>query len=474
MQEDLRKWSFVYCAVILDGALLFLLLFIAYKIRTESLPSLLSGLPTFKHPLKQYLWLVLIYLLIMAYKGAYTKRFTFWDEVKMLWTSTGITAIAVLFVLFATKQTQAYSRILILEWLFLCLLVMPVLRTKVKSLLHQIGLGKIKILIIGAGENGIRFMKAIQSEPNLGLEIAGFVDDSTKANEIEGIKVYRYMNSIERYIKNSGIRAIAIAGMQKSAEELSQFINKIYHNLETVFYVPEIKDIPVIGTETRYFLKSELLVLEIKNNLERPLNYFLKRFFDYSVSILLLPVIMPLIILFSIIIKLTSPGPVIFSQERIGKNGKTFRCYKFRTMHLDADRRLKELLENDPKAREEWQKTWKLKNDPRITPFGKFLRKTSLDEIPQIFNVLKREMSLIGPRPVVREELERFYKENSTFYCMIPPGITGLWQVSGRSNTTYEERVSLDCWYVRNWSLWLDLVILLKTIKIVFKREGAY
>jgi len=142
-------------------------------------------------------------------------------------------------------------------------------------------------------------------------------------------------------------------------------------------------------------------------------------------------------------------------------------------MYIDAEEKLKQILETNPEVKVEWETKYKLTNDPRVTPIGKFLRKTSLDELPQIFNVLKGEMSLIGPRPVTKEELDKYYKEKAELYCLIPPGITGLWQVSGRSNLTYEERVNLDCWYIRNWSLWLDLVILLRTVKVVLKGEGA-
>lgn len=161
-------------------------------------------------------------------------------------------------------------------------------------------------------------------------------------------------------------------------------------------------------------------------------------------------------------------------QERIGKDGKPFKCIKFRTMYRDADKRLKDILEADEKAREEWEKYFKLKEDPRVTKVGKFLRRTSLDELPQVFNVLKGDMSFIGPRPVVKKEIEQYYRDKAQYYYEVRPGITGLWQVSGRNELDYERRVRLDVWYVLNWSLWLDLIILLKTVKVVFSGKGAY
>ena len=155
------------------------------------------------------------------------------------------------------------------------------------------------------------------------------------------------------------------------------------------------------------------------------------------------------------------------------KNNKPFKCYKFRTMFNDAETRLNNLLQNNVVARDEWKNQWKLGNDPRITKIGKFLRETSLDELPQIFNVLKGEMSLVGPRPVTKEEIENYYKDQAALCFCVPPGITGLWQVSGRSRVSYDHRIALDSWYVRNWNLWLDIVILFKTVKVVLEREGA-
>jgi undecaprenyl-phosphate galactose phosphotransferase len=150
-----------------------------------------------------------------------------------------------------------------------------------------------------------------------------------------------------------------------------------------------------------------------------------------------------------------------------------FGCLKFRTMVPDADGVLRRLLEDDPRARAEWESDFKLKDDPRITPIGAFLRRTSLDELPQLWNVLKGEMSLVGPRPIIEEELER-YGDQVGYYLETRPGITGLWQISGRNDTGYEDRVALDSWYVRNWSLWYDLVILVKTINVVLQHKGAY
>ncbi len=200
-----------------------------------------------------------------------------------------------------------------------------------------------------------------------------------------------------------------------------------------------------------------------------------KRPFDLIFSLLAILLLGPIMLFIAILIKITDRGPVFYTHERVGYKGKKIKVLKFRSMYPDADKRLKEILEKDPKAREEWEKTFKLKNDPRVTLIGKFLRKTSLDELPQFFNVLKGDMSIVGPRPVVEEELKKYYKEKAEIYKSVKPGITGYWQVEGRSDVEdYEERVRMDEWYVKNQSFWLDVKIILKTIKVMLTGKGAY
>jgi undecaprenyl-phosphate galactose phosphotransferase len=173
-------------------------------------------------------------------------------------------------------------------------------------------------------------------------------------------------------------------------------------------------------------------------------------------------------------LRLVDKGPVLFAHARVGRDGETFRCLKFRSMVPNAKEALERLLASDPAARAEWERDYKLKDDPRITPFGRLLRRTSLDELPQLINVVRGDMSLVGPRPVVPAELDR-YGEARVYYLQVRPGLTGLWQVSGRNDVDYERRVALDAWYVRNWTLWYDVLILLKTLLVVPSRSsGAY
>ena len=197
-----------------------------------------------------------------------------------------------------------------------------------------------------------------------------------------------------------------------------------------------------------------------------------KRIFDLTMAMLLLVGIAPAMLVIAWLIR-RDGGPVFFGHHRMGASGQVFRCWKFRTMVVDADRVLRELLSRDPEARAEWERDFKLRNDPRITAIGGFLRRTSLDELPQLFNVLVGEMSLAGPRPIVSQEIER-YGEFIASYWQCRPGLSGPWQISGRNDVSYQTRVWLDHAYVENWSFARDVAILAKTVIVVLKRSGAY
>ncbi len=203
-----------------------------------------------------------------------------------------------------------------------------------------------------------------------------------------------------------------------------------------------------------------------------PSRSLMKRLVDIVGAAAFIVALFPVLLTLALLTKLDG-GPALFRHRRIGAGGRTFECLKFRTMRVDAERRLKELLDSDPVAREEWQKDFKLRDDPRVTPIGKFLRQTSLDELPQLFNVLKGDMSLVGPRPIVSAEIPR-YGAAMRDYLRCRPGITGLWQVSGRNDVDYRTRVELDCRYVREWGLTTDFLILVRTVGVVLRRSGAY
>lgn len=198
-----------------------------------------------------------------------------------------------------------------------------------------------------------------------------------------------------------------------------------------------------------------------------------KRAFDLTAAAAALLIFSPLFLLVMALVKLSDPGPAFYGHRRVGHNGRYFKCLKFRTMMVNGDEVLRRHLQNNPEAAEEWRTTRKLKNDPRVTAVGAVLRKLSLDELPQLLNVVMGDMSLVGPRPIVRSEVNK-YGQVFEEYCMVKPGITGLWQVSGRNNTTYQERVNFDQYYISNWSVWMDLWILIKTVPVVIFGYGAY
>jgi undecaprenyl-phosphate galactose phosphotransferase len=315
---------------------------------------------------------------------------------------------------------------------------------------------------------------ALRREQNLGYEVIGFVDDDEGSERaVEGVKVHRGIEHVDRYIGPCNVSDIFIAKPEMGADRVEGLINKVQFMVERVLFVPDVHSIPVIGTEIHHFFHDQIFSLEVKNNLAKRYNILVKRIFDILVSLALLLLLSLPMACVCLAIVIESPGPPLFLQTRVGRGGRPFRVYKFRTMFRGAERMLEALLEKDDQARRDWETHWKLRKDPRITKIGIFLRRTSLDELPQLINVIRGEMSLVGPRPYLPEEFRSIPEEMQVF-VNVRPGVTGLWQVSGRSNTDYAYRVALDAWYVRNWSLWLDVVILLKTVKVVLRGDGAY
>jgi undecaprenyl-phosphate galactose phosphotransferase len=236
--------------------------------------------------------------------------------------------------------------------------------------------------------------------------------------------------------------------------------------------IPTLRGMPLDSTDMSFIFSHEVMILRVQQNLAKWSSRFLKRTFDIFASLGIIATLSPLLLYISYKVR-KDGGPAIYGHERIGKGGRPFKCLKFRSMVINSKEVLEELLTNDPEARTEWDETFKLKNDPRITRIGNLLRKTSMDELPQLFNVLKGEMSLVGPRPIINAELER-YSDEVDYYLLSKPGMTGLWQVSGRSDVDYETRVYLDAWYVKNWSMWNDIAILFKTVSVVLRKDGAY
>ena len=251
------------------------------------------------------------------------------------------------------------------------------------------------------------------------------------------------------------------------AEVLGFYTSRIPHLL----VVSNLSELPSLWSTARSC--GGLNGMELRNGLMLVLPRLVKRAIDVVVTSAALIFAFPLFAFLAALVKLTSSGPMFYGHKRLGLQGLPFLAWKFRTMYSNGDAILKEHLANNPDAREEWDRDQKLRDDPRVTGVGKILRRLSLDELPQLWNVLKGDMSLVGPRPIVNAEIEK-YGRVFHLYTGVKPGITGLWQVSGRNDTTYEQRVRLDQYYVRNWSPWLDVYILCKTVSVVITREGAY
>jgi len=420
-------------------------------------------------------WIFPVWLFFFAYEGLYAKRFSIWDEVKMLWKVIFFSTLATFAVLYLGKTGEQVSRTVLVLVAIIALPVLPFIRTRVKKLLLSAGLLNSKVLILGAGKTGELICNALRRDRNLGLDVVGFLDDDPGkiGGTIGGLKIHAGVDKAEKYIGRCGIESIVIAMPGCEKKKFISLVNQLQHKARNIIIIPDLFGITVLGTDLQHFFQDQAIGLEVKNNLARPLNILIKKLFDLITSCVLLVLLAIPMIIIAAVIKAASPGPALFSQIRIGRNDRPFKCFKFRTMYHDAEERLGALLENSSEARSEWDHRWKLSNDPRITKIGRFLRETSLDELPQIFNVLKGDMSLVGPRPVTRQEIDEYYKDQAKLCFSVPPGVTGLWQVSGRSNTAYDYRITLDSWYVRNWNLWLDIVILLKTVRVVLKKEGA-
>lgn len=218
---------------------------------------------------------------------------------------------------------------------------------------------------------------------------------------------------------------------------------------------------------------GDIIAFSSTHNLTITFYYTLKRFIDILIILFFSPIIIPIFVILMLLVKCTSKGPIFYGHKRIGKNGKEFKCWKFRTMVYNSQEILEQILATDPVRAAEWEAERKFKDDPRITKFGRFLRKTSLDELPQLINILLGQMSLVGPRPVTKPELEK-YGYYKSYVLSVLPGLSGMWQVNGRSETSYEERIYFDTFYIQNWSIWLDLWILIKTVYVVIKGKGAY
>ena len=344
-------------------------------------------------------------------------------------------------------------------------LLLPIVRELARQRLGRRKWFGVPAVVYVSGNSGKTIIDRIVDRPDFGYKPAVIID--TKAAypaEYRGIPVFPPLYAVSEIIREFKIKVAIISGYERDTTDINS-----YYRYTIQF--PKIHDISTLSTKVKDF--GGILGFSSTHNLTKRFSLFLKRCMDLFLLAVTSPVTVPLTAIVAVAVKATSRGPVFYGHRRVGKNGKEFKCWKFRSMVMDADEQLQKILAENPQMRKEWEKDRKFTNDPRVTGIGKILRKTSIDEIPQFYNVLVGEMSFIGPRPVTRPELAR-YGDKADFILSVQPGLSGMWQISGRSDTGYEERITLDSYYIHNWSVWLDVWIIIKTIFVVLRGKGAY
>jgi len=367
---------------------------------------------------------------------------------------------------------EGWSRSVLLLAMGFALVLVPLGEVLAREVLARLGLWGVPVLILGAGKTGALVVRKLKEDPVLGLRPLALLDDDPAkwGEEVEGVPVWGEVDRARDFAQK-GVRHAILAMPGVDRERLAALLQGL--PFPHVVLIPDLFGLQSLWVSGRDL--GGVLGLEVKKNLLLRRNWVLKRLLDYFLGIPLTLLALPVVGLAALWIKRVSPGPAFFTQEREGYQGRVIRVYKLRTMYPDAEARLRRYLEENPQAREEWERYFKLKEDPRVLPgVGHLLRRTSLDELPQLFNVLKGEMSLVGPRPFPRYHLEKFNPGFRELRRSVLPGLTGLWQVSARSEGDLEVQEALDTYYIRNWSIWLDLYILARTVWVVLTRKGAY
>ncbi len=366
-----------------------------------------------------------------------------------------------------------FSRIaFVLAW-FLTLALVPLGRKAMRAWGAKQPWWGVPTVIFGANRTGEAMLKVLQDQPSLGLRpiallnaLPGEAGPAPAGNLFLG--EFRHAEALSA--RNRGCYAI-LALPELQASQLEEILNEYSQHFHHVLVLPDLAGMSSLWVSAKDL--GGMLGLEVEQRLSQTAPRLIKRTFDLGVALVVALCFLPLFLTLYTLVRLSSPGPVFYGQRRIGRGHRMFTAWKFRSMVPNADEVLEQHLERDPAMRAEWERDRKLKRDPRVTAIGRVMRKTSLDELPQLWNVLSGEMSLVGPRPIVMAEVER-YGHRYQHYRRVTPGITGLWQISGRNNTTYQRRTEIDEYYVRNWSVSMDLYILYRTVKTVLFTEGAY
>jgi Undecaprenyl-phosphate galactose phosphotransferase WbaP len=395
-------------------------------------------------------------------------------ELRRIVIGTTIVDLVLASAIFLTREEARTSRgVFILAWLLSATLV-PLGRAAARHLFARRPWWGVPVIVFGAGKTAQLVVESLAASPGLGLKpVACLDDDGGKRGELAGVGVVGNLALAPELARSFGVRHALVAMPGLPARQLLAVLERWASVFPHVIIIPDLFGMASLWVTPRDL--GGVLGLELRQNLLLPANRFVKRAVDVVFGALFALIALPLVAAAAAWIRLTDRGGAFYEQEREGEGGRLIRIRKLRTMYGQADRLLREHLSRDPDAREEWRRHFKLRHDPRILPrVGAFLRRTSLDELPQLWSVLKGEMSLVGPRPFPFYHLEQFGADFRRLRAKVRPGLTGLWQVSARSDGDLAVQQKLDSYYIRNWSLWLDLYILARTVKAVLARDGAY
>lgn len=374
-------------------------------------------------------------------------------------------------ITFWSRSADTYSRTILFSFSTLCIFIVPLFRRICRKYFSNIAGWQLPAIIYGNTEIAKGMIRNLQQHPELGLQPVALVYEPRTKGPKKILEVPVYDRSrIKELSRTYGCGYFLIAEPTLTLQQHRNILKIGHTHFAKTVIAPDLfrqanmwaKVIDVNGT----------LGLETGQKLTSPLPQFYKRTADIFGAIFGFIILSPVFLLTMLAIKLSSPGPIFYLQNRIGRNGEKFKLWKFRTMVKNADEDLKKHIDADPQLQKEWENKQKLSYDPRITSIGKLLRKSSIDELPQLINVLKGDMTLVGPRPIIESEIKKYSKQFA-LYSKVSPGMTGLWQISGRSSTSYKRRVELDVYYIRNWSFWFDLYILTRTPGAVLKCNGA-
>lgn len=415
------------------------------------------------------IWLGL-WLLWRAYQGLYPGYGRSpQTELRLHTIGTLQVAVAQLAAAFAVHRFAPSVAGVVTQWTLILILALFA-RYAVRALLIHLGQYGRPISVIGAGSTAALTLAHLRAHPAYGLNPVAAYDDNPVLHgaSLHGVPV---LGPIALALENPLTEQALISIPGARAETQRWLVNSIYAAFPITWVIPDLFGVPNQALQPHNI--GSMATLEVKNNLRSVRARFIKRSIDLLGATVGGLLISPVLLLIALAIRLDSPGPVVYRARRLGRDGRPFDCFKFRSMHRDAEEKLNQLLDSDPALKAEFEATHKLKNDPRVTRVGAFLRKTSLDELPQLANVLLGSMSLVGPRPIVQAEVEK-YGDIYAIYKQVRPGMTGYWQANGRSDTSYDERVAMDQFYITNWSPWLDIVVMIQTVRVVVMGKGAY